>query len=91
MKVKVIGQRSRSNVKKYFPTTVLPCSRSKVRVMVKGWGQSRGQGQISGVQRSILGALLCRVRQRAKKSHYQYKVFVCVSNNCVDAINQLFI
>ncbi len=48
-------------------------SRSKVGVNVKG------QGHISGMQRSILGARLCRVHQRAKKSHYQSKVFVCVS------------
>ncbi len=55
-------------------------SRSKVGVKVKGQGQGRGQGQrsrsrslvkakgqgrISGTQRSILGARLCRVQQRA--------------------------
>ncbi len=35
-------------------------SRSKVEVKVKGWGQ----GQIFGVQRSIIGAQLCRVQQK---------------------------
>ena len=49
------------------------------------------QGQISGAQRSILGALLCRVQQRAKKGHNQSKEFVCVWNNCMDAVNQLLI
>ncbi len=34
---------------------------------------------------------LCRVQQRAKKSHYQSKVFVCVRNNHVDAVNGLLI
>ncbi len=44
-----------------------------------------------GVQRSILGARLCRVQQRAKKSDYQTTVFVCVLNNCMDAVDQLLI
>ena len=48
-------------------------SRSSSRVKFKG------QGQFSGAQRSILGARLCQVQQPAKKSHYQSKVFVCVS------------
>ena len=52
-------------------------SRSKVGVKVKGRGQ--GQDQISGAQQSILGARLCQVQQRAKKSHYQSRVFcLCV-------------
>ena len=46
---------------------------------------------LSGVQRSIIGAGLCRVQQRAKKSHYQSKVFVCVSSNRVDAVDRLLI
>ncbi len=33
----------------------------------------KGQSHISGAQRSILGARLCRVQQRAKKVHYQSK------------------
>ena len=45
-------------------------SRSKVGVKVKG--------QFSGTQRSTLGARLCRVKQRAKKSNYQSEVFLCV-------------
>ncbi len=49
-------------------------SRSKVGVKVKGRSQGhrsesrsqvRGQGEMYGVQRSILGAQLCRVQQRA--------------------------
>ncbi len=39
----------------------------------------------------LLGARLCRVRQRAKKSHYQAKVFVCVSNSRMDAVDRLFV
>ena len=30
-------------------------------------------------------------RQRAKKSHYQFKVFVCVSNGRADAVDRLLI
>ncbi len=43
--------------------------------------KGQGKGQISFAQRLILGARLCRVQQSAKKSHYQSKVFVRVSNN----------
>ncbi len=70
-----------------------------VRVKVKGWGQGhgsrsrvggkvKGQGQICGTQRSILGARLCRVQQRAKNSHNQSEEFVCVSNNRADAVDR---
>ncbi len=45
----------------------------------------------SALSRLILGARLCRVRQRAKKSHYQSKVFVCVSNSRADAVDRLLI
>ncbi len=55
-------------------------SRSKVRVKVMD------QGQISGMQWSILGARLCRVQQITKRSRYQSRTFVCVSNNCADAV-----
>ena len=34
---------------------------------------------------------LCRVQQRAKKSHYQSKVFVCVSSNLADVVDWLLI
>ncbi len=34
---------------------------------------------------------LCRVRQRAKRSHYQSKVFVCVPNSRADAVDRLLI
>ncbi len=44
---------------------------------------------ISGAQWSILGDRLCRVQQRAKKSHYQSTVFVCVSSNRADAVDLL--
>ena len=54
---------------------------SKVGVKVKG------QGQMSGAQRSILGARL----QRAKKSRYQSEVFVCVSTYPTDAVDRLLI
>ena len=39
----------------------------------------------------MLGARLCRVRQRAKRSTYQSKVFVCVSNSRADAVDRLLI
>ena len=64
---------SRLNSKNQVLTSLLPCFKVWVKVGVK----VTDQGQISGVQRSILGARLCRVQQRAKKSHYQSKVFVC--------------
>ena len=51
----------------------------------------KGQGQISGAKRSILGARLCRVQQRAKKSHYQSRMFVCVSNDRADAVDRVLI
>ncbi len=47
--------------------------------------------RISGAQRSILGAWLCRTQQRAKKSYYQSKMFVCVSTNRADAVDRLLI
>ncbi len=62
-------------------------SRSKVGVKVTP--KVKGQSKMSGAQRSILGARLCQVQQRAKKSLYQCEVFVCVSNNWADAIDQL--
>ncbi len=59
------------------------CALSRLKV--------KGQGQLSGAQWLILGARLCRVQRRAKKSHYQSRVFVCVSNNCTDAGDRLLI
>ena len=50
-----------------------------------------GQDRISGTQRSILRARLCWVHQRAKKSHYQSRVFFCVSNYCADEVDRLLI
>ena len=43
------------------------------------------------MQRSILGARLCQVQQRAKKSHYQSKMLVCVSTNRADAVDGLLL
>ncbi len=57
------------------------------KVGVKG----QGQGQVSDAQGSILGARLCQVQQRAKKSHYQSKGFICVCNNRSDAVDRLLI
>ncbi len=51
----------------------------------------KGQGQISGTQQSILHSQLCQVQHRAKKSHYQSMVFVCVSNNRADVVDRLLI
>ena len=34
---------------------------------------------------------LFRVQQRAKKSHYQSRVFVCVSSDRADAVDRLLI
>ena len=51
----------------------------------------QGQGQISGAQQTILGARLCRVQQRAKKSRYQSEVFVCESTYRADAVDRLLI
>ncbi len=59
----------------YITVTLIQGQRSGSRSRVK----VKGQGQLSGAQRSILGARLCRVQQRAKRSHYQSKVIVCVS------------
>ena len=42
-------------------------------------------------QRSILGARLCRVQQRAKKGNHQSMEFVCVSNSHADAFDRLLI
>ncbi len=61
---------------------VCQCAISRLKVKVKG----PGQGQ-------ILGARLCRVQQRTKKSNYMYqsRVFVCLSNNHADAVDRLLI
>ncbi len=46
-----------------FFSSLLPCFKVKGRVKVGV--KVMGQGQLSGAQRSILGARLCRVQQRA--------------------------
>ena len=69
MKVKVVGQRSRSRAKNCVFTWLLPCF--KVRIKGRGQGQRSGSrswvtvmGQGQGAQQSI-GARLCRVQQTA--------------------------
>ncbi len=49
------------------------------------------QGRISRAKLLILRARLCRVQQRTKKSHYQLKMFVCVSNNRMHPVDWLLI
>ncbi len=70
--VKVIGQRSRSNAKNRVLTSLLPCLKVKVKGQSQGQRSGsrsrvnvKGQGQISGVQRSILGGhilIIARMR-----------------------------
>ncbi len=69
----------------------------------KSWVKVKGPDKISGAQRSILGARLCRVQQGeyrkfgAKESHYQSKVFLCVydqwayADNCAYAVDRQFL
>ncbi len=66
---------------------------SKIGVKVKGRGQGPGSRSWVKVKchGKILGAWLCRVQQRAKKSHHQSEVFVCVLNNRTDAADRLLI
>ena len=54
---------------------LLPCFKGKVT----GWAEGQGQGQISGVQRSKLGARLCQVQQRA--------ITVITSRRCLSVIS----
>ncbi len=74
MQVKVVGQRSRSrsNAKNHVLHGYYLAlrSRSMVGVKVKG----RGQGQRSRSRGSALPSAA-----KSIKSHYQFKVFVCVS------------
>ncbi len=65
-----------SNARNHVLTSLLPFFRVKVKGRGQGHGSRskvkvKGQGQICGAQWSILGARLCRVQQRAKKSHNQ--------------------
>ncbi len=73
---RLAGQGRRSKVKVKFQnrvlTSLLPCIKVKMKGQGQGqksvsrsWVEFKGQGQISGAQRSILGARLCRVQQRA--------------------------
>ena len=99
----IVGQRSKLDAKNRVLTSLLPSFEVRVRVKVKDRSRSKvgvkvtlkvkvkDQSQISGVQRSIFGARLCRVQQRAKKTHYQSEVFVCVSSNHADVVDWLLI
>ena len=49
---------------------------------------SISSGQMSPIHPSV--STLTSEQQRAKKSHYQCKVFVCVSNNRADAVDLIF-
>ncbi len=85
-KVKVVGQRSRSNAKKScFDITVTLIqgqgqrseSRSKVGVKVMGQGQ-RIRSNFWRAAVDIRGSALPSAA-KSNKSHYQSEVFVCVS------------
>ena len=102
MMVKVVGQRSNAKIR--VLTSLLPCS--KVRIKVKGRGQ--GHGLRSRVVSETTGeqVLITRVKvkfwcaavdirgsavpsaAKSNKSHYQSKVFVCVSviRGCIQII-----
>ncbi len=72
-----MGQRSRSNAQNRVFTWLLPCFKVKVKV--------RGQGQKSGSRSNFWHAAVDNrgsalpSAAKSNKSHYQYKVFVCVS------------
>ncbi len=60
--------------------------------------RSEGDNVLGSVRPSVrpsvrlsVSARLCRVRQRAKKSHYQSEEFVCVPNSRADAVDRLLI
>ncbi len=58
----------------------------------RSWVKAKVQGQISDTQRSILGARLCRVQQRATDPYYQSKGIVCVSviSGCMRIIARMW-
>ncbi len=86
-------QGSRSNAKNHVLTSLLPYtyrSRSNVLFKVKG----RGQGQRSNPNfwRAAVENRGSALPSAAKsKSHYQSKVFVCVSSYRTDAVDLLLI
>ncbi len=91
-----IGQGRRSKVKAKCPKSCFDLTvtllygqgqRSESRSQVK----VKGQGRISGVQWSILGARLCQVQQGAKENDYLSKMFLCVLTNRADAVDRLLI
>ncbi len=81
-----VGQGRRSkvkvNAKNHVFTRLLPCFMAKVK------GRSQGQGQRSGSRPNFWRAAVdnrgSALPSAAKsiKSHYQFKVFVCVSVIC---------
>ncbi len=44
---------------------------------------------VASVRPSVRQCALSQLQQRAKKSHNQFEEFVCVSNNCADAVDRL--
>ncbi len=46
----------------------------------------QGDNVLGSIRQSVCALT---AEQRAKKSHYQSRVFVCVSNNCAYVVNQL--
>ena len=67
----MVGQRSRSNARKScfdIPFMLIQGQGQRLESRSKVGSRScvKVKGQISGVQRSILGDRLCRVQQRAK-------------------------
>ncbi len=93
--VKVVDQRSRSNAKNRLLTSLLPCLRSTSASRSKVWVKVMGQGQSS---RSNFWQAAVDIRGSALPSaaksitsHYQSKVFVCVSviSGCITKIARM--
>ena len=72
-------------------TSLLPCFKVKGKGQGQGqmsgfWVEVKGQGQISGAQRSAA---------KSNRSHYQSKVFVCnrgaYTDNSADVVDRLLI
>ena len=82
-----VGQGRRSKAKNRVFTWLLPC----VKVKVKGQGQ--GHGSRSNVWHAAIEIRGSALPSAAKsnKSHYQSKVFVCVSliSGCMQIIGQM--
>ncbi len=59
----IVGQGRRSKVKVKYQKSCFDITVTLFKVKVKGRVKVMDQGQISGMQRLILGARLCRVQQ----------------------------